>query len=148
MVYMKSFSLLAACMVGFFGNHKRTDSVCVASKDGRTFSVVHEASKYLIGPDIVDASVSFVEDENPITLSNFVDRLKCRVYGRVFRSGVDKKGDEFFYACSHRKDDPSTVHVSNEGERALQKIYRFFPEITDNEKLVRKSSSNDRVSIG
>lgn len=148
MVYIKSLSLLAACVVGLFGKQVHQGSGCCKLQDGKNISVVHQVSTYLPGSTICEQSVVVGDQTKPRDLSNFVDRLNCRRTGNVVRYGKDKQGRESFYTCSDIKNSHSDSLVSNDVQKKLNRIMAQVDSTEKNYRVLSQYQEKNYPWIG
>lgn len=122
MVYMKTLSLLAACIVGLFGKQVHRDPSCVLTHKDNNYSSLSKVSTYLVGPAICEQSMVFGKQMQPADMSRFMDRLKCRVTGHVERHVVGKGDQESFYRCENKKFVVSADSLPKEIHERLEAL--------------------------
>jgi|GEM_PF-1274709 len=141
MLYIKSFSLLAACIVGLFGKQVHQGSGIESYDDGSNAAMVSKVSTYLVGPVICEQSMVFGKQTKPVDLGRFIDRLKCRITGHVSRHELGARDDQgSFYICTDIKNCHSKALLSGERKEAFDAISARYEQkkVVENESTYKE----------
>jgi len=105
MFFIKSFSLLAACLIGLFAEVHVGRSSVSFDDVGYVISRSSRTTNFLTGPireTVYVKDLDITSDWKAGRSIRLSDRLKCRLSGSADRQESSNDGQEYFYQCRRK----------------------------------------------